>query len=204
MLLNLVLVLTATGTGSARLDCRNPVDPARRVDTTFVRVADVDNDSSPDTVRLRLTAPRFDAPFTRVFSIISKGRVILSSSKVDEWLDSTFKEISFALPCTGYLQCKCTWYSGTILAGVIQRGSRLGPAVFDPGAPNSIYRTAAEDLIRRCGATPASAEAAIGRAVARLRDGAGVFVVEPLTPATAAAPIAWFPEFSCFATIYRE
>src|SRR5262245_45214486 len=198
MLLNLLFALSAAGTGVIRLDCGNPIDPARRVDTTYVRVADVDGDSAPDTVRLRLTASRFDTPFAREFSITSKGRVILSSSTVDNWLDASFREITFGLPCSGYLQCKCVWYSDSILQSVTQSGTRLGRGVFDVSAPNSIYRIAADHLIQHCGATPASAREAIQHMVARLREGRGFFVVEPLTPAQAASPIAWFPEFSCF------
>jgi hypothetical protein len=204
MLINVLLVLGLFRAESTLADCHNPIDPARRVDTMFVRVADVDHDGALDTIRLRVTAARFDRPFVREFSIVSNGQVILSSSIVDNWLDAAFRDNSFGLTCTGYLQCKCTWYSDSILKNVTLSGDRLGRGVFDAAAPSSIYRVAAQHLIEKCGASAAAARVAIGRAVVRLRELNTLVVVEPLTPALAAAPMAWFPEFSCFAPIYID
>src|SRR5688572_3447098 len=109
MLFKLLLVSTVLGGSAPRADCRSPINPSQRVDTTLVHVTDVTADGSPDTVRVHLTAPRFDAPFTREFSIVSRGRVLFTRSTVEQWLDSTLKDTSFGLPCSGYLQCKCEW-----------------------------------------------------------------------------------------------
>src|SRR5688572_17865070 len=81
----------------------NALAPA--VDTVLTREVDVDGDGRPDSVRLRLTAQRFDQPFTHALTIISNGRPMLERITTDDW-DEDFGDTSFTSPCAGYDRCK--------------------------------------------------------------------------------------------------
>ena len=204
MIIQLLLAVYSVTQGAQLAACPTAADPARLIDTTFVQRADLDGDAIPDELRLRLRARKLDEPFSLEFTVISKGNVLLRRSTVDTKLDSTFKAETFDLPCNGYLQCKCEWYYNRILLRAIQPGSALGNGVFDATAPNSIQHVARSHLVRSCGATPATAEESIRKAILRLRSANAPFLTLPVSPAQSESPIFWFPEFACFAPVYRE
>jgi hypothetical protein len=169
----------------------------------MTRLVDVDGDGQSDSVRLHLTAQRFDQPFTHSLTIISNGRPILERVTTDDW-DEDFRDTSFTAPCAGYERCKRQWYFEDYLATVVQAPADLGEGAFDRSVGGNIYVNAIGHLTRNCGATRQAAEVAVDSAVVRLKSGRIPVVFDDLVPVRPGTPTAWFPEFACFAPIYGE
>ena len=196
----LVAVTTCLAAGCGRPDAGS-VAPA--VDTVLTREVDVDGDGQADSVRLHLTAQRFDQAFTHSLTILSGGRAILERTVTDDW-DEDFADTSFTSPCAGYDRCKREWYFRDYLATVIQAPPQLGDGVFDRTVGGNIYDVAIPHLTRQCGATREDAQLAVDSAVVRLKSGRLPVVFDNVIPVQLGTPTAWFPEFGCFAPIYGE
>lgn len=199
------MALVALGSSLLGAGCGRPdagsVAPA--VDTVLTREVDVDGDGRADSVRLHLTAQRFDQPFTHTLTIISNGRPILERTATDDW-DEDFADTSFTAPCSGYERCKREWYFRDYLETVIQAPPQLGEGVFDRTAGGNIHIVAVEHLTRQCGAAREDAQLAVDSAVVRLKAGRLPVVFDNMVPVELGTPTAWFPEFGCFAPIYGQ
>ena len=195
-----IALAALASTGCQRPDA-DGVAPA--VDTVLTREVDVDGDGQADSVRLRLTAQRFDQPFTHALTIIAGGRTILERSVTDDW-DEDFRDSSFTEPCVGYERCKREWYFEDYLATVVQAPAELGEGAFDRTVGGNIYANAIPHLMRHCGATREAAEVAVDSAVMRMKSGRIPIVFDQVVPARQGIPTAWFPEFGCFAPVYGE
>ena len=176
---------------------------APAVDTVLTREVDVDGDGQADSVRLHLTAQRFDQPFTHKLTIISNGRAILERTATDDW-DEDFADTSFTSPCAGYERCKREWYFQDYLRSVIQAPAPLGEGAFDRSVGGNIYDVAVPHLTRQCAATREDAQVAVDSAVVRLKSGRLPVVFDNVVPVQLGTPTAWFAEFSCFAPVYGE
>jgi hypothetical protein len=187
--------------GACQRGDSNTVAPA--VDTVLTREVDVDGDGTPDSVRLHLTAQRFDQPFTHALTIVSNGRAILERSTTDDW-DQDFADTSFTAPCAGYDRCKREWYFTEYLNTVIQAPAQLGEGAFVRSVGGNIYDVAVPHLTRQCGATHDEAVTAVDSAVVRLKSGRVPIVFDNVVPVQLGTPTAWFPEFGCFAPVHGE
>lgn len=177
---------------------------AMPVDTVLARHVDVDGDEQPDTVRLRITAPAFDKPFTYVLTIDAGGREILRREVTHDDMDADFADATFTSPCAGYERCKREWYFRDLLAGVVRTSSMLGEAVYDSTVGYGIHGLATSHLVAKCGATRDRAIEAVRRVIPRMQEGRVPVYLEDFTPMSLGSPHVWFPEFSCFAPVYGE
>ena len=178
---------------------------ADKIDTTIVRKVDVTGDGIPDSVCLYIQANNPSSVYSFKLSIYSKSILLYSYAGDDSKFDDMFTDEYFP-KCSSKIAAKNEYYFKTMLRFKTTRKMNFGDPKFrfDPKYSGSIYRVAGDALTKRYGLSDKQSEAAIKKAIDRLKKGKAIIVYHADGILESCLPLIYFPEVKKLIPIYNE
>jgi hypothetical protein len=98
---------------------------AQSIDTTFVRIIDIDYDGIKDSIILNIKGQSMERPFSWSFSVKSNQKLIYSCQRDDAWLDKFFSDTNYVGNCKDYLNCKKAYYFDYLPTKIINKSIKI-------------------------------------------------------------------------------
>lgn len=179
-------------------------DAGAPIDQKLTREIDVTGDGVPEVIAVHLMAKDFNSPFRWTLTIASKGKVIYSVERDDEWLDELFKESDFVSNCRGYEAYKRKYYFELLPRVIIPKTLYDEEGIMGDRGIGTIWEFGKEYLVSEAHIDDAKAEKIIAAVLKRYRESGLPLLSIAVSPVKSDSPMVYVEEIEGFMPVYRE